>query len=279
MDFVFSFRHGCPLGRIVMVGESHGKQTPPIHALRTLKYYALVYLFKGRGLLRDASGNRRELGGGDAFLLRPGVPHHYGPLRHNCGGWNEYYIVFEGPVFDVWRKTHLLDKDCEFFRLAPDYLWLKRFQEVVDIRAVPSHQSSLSDISRLQLLLADILAHQSRLRVGDDEVEWRERAYALIAKNDGGRIDFRAIARILGVSYDTFRRRFARLAGQSPMQYHQTLLADRASTLLCGTRLTHAEIADRLGICDEFHFSRMFKKITGYSPRAFRTRFLTRMPP
>jgi len=37
-----------------------------------------------------------------------------------------------------------------------------------------------------------------------------------------------------------------------------------------GGNLTDRQIAERLGFCDEFYFSRRFKQLTGRSPRQFR---------
>lgn len=273
MDFVFQYKHGCPLGRIGMVGEANGAQVPPIKGMRKLGQYALIYLFGGSGTYSDTRGVRRDLTGGDAFLIFPELAHHYGPVS-NKRDWNEYYIVFEGPVFDLWRRESLLLEGDQFFRLEPVYMWLKRFREVVDQHAIPSPLSSLADISRLQLLLADILGYRAHALLGDDESAWLQRAYSLIETGLTARPDFQADARQLGVSYDVFRRRFAKLAGHSPMDYRQIRLVDRASALLCSTRKTNAEIAAELHICDEFHFSRMFKKITRESPGAFRNRFL-----
>jgi AraC-like DNA-binding protein len=270
-NFVFRYKHGCPLGRIVMIGESHGVRRK-MAGLRQLGYYALVYLFDGHGIYQDAGGRKRTLSGGDCFLLFPDVPHHYVPSG-DMQDWCEFYIVFEGPEFDLWRREGLLMEDDCFFRLEPAYLWLKRFREVVDMQAIPSPFSSLADLCRLQLLLADIQGHQAQALIGDDESAWLQRAYALIEAQVPGSPDFRAMARELGVSYDVFRRRFARLSGHSPGQYHLIRLMDRASSLLCKTRMTNAEIARELGICNEFYFSRMFAKVTGLSPRRFRTKF------
>jgi AraC-like DNA-binding protein len=41
-------------------------------------------------------------------------------------------------------------------------------------------------------------------------------------------------------------------------------------------RLPNKEIADRLGYCDEFHFSRRFRQVTGQTPRAVREAFFGR---
>ena len=273
MDFSFRFQHECPLGRIVWVGESSGAQIPSMRAMRELGHYGVVYLFQGHGFYQDARGTKRELADGDCFLLFPDIPHHYGPSRRP-DDWCEFYIVFDGPVFDLWRQRGLLRPENAFFRLEPVYMWLKRFREVVDHRAANSPEGVLADLSRLQMLLSDILTHEHRTRMGEDELAWLHRAYALIEETIPNRPNYRTIARKLGVSYDVFRRRFARLSGRSPSQYHLVSLMDRACGLLYKTRMTHAEIAAQLGLCDAFHFSRKFKQVTGLSPRQFRVRFL-----
>jgi len=272
VDYIFRYKYGCALGRIVMVGEMHGAQVPLMKGMRKLGHYAMVYLFEGHGRYEDKRGVKRELAGGDCFLLFPDIPHHYGPV-HDSRDWNEFYVVFEGPVFDLWRREGLLLEEDAFFRLEPIYMWLKRFREVVDQKAIPSPQSSLSDVSRLQVLLADILGCQANALIGDDESAWLQRAYALVEESEAGRPDYRAIAKRLGVSYDVFRRRFTRLSGQSPGRYHQVRVVDRACSLLCKTRLTHEEIAAQTGFCDAFYFARAFKQVTGITPKQFRARF------
>jgi AraC-like DNA-binding protein len=49
---------------------------------------------------------------------------------------------------------------------------------------------------------------------------------------------------------------------------------DRACELLSNQRTTIKEAAAATGFCDEFHFSRRFKQITGESPMHFRQRVL-----
>jgi AraC-like DNA-binding protein len=43
-----------------------------------------------------------------------------------------------------------------------------------------------------------------------------------------------------------------------------------AVELIHDSKLTIAEIAEKLGYCDQFHFSRQFKKALGKSPIQFR---------
>lgn len=74
----------------------------------------------------------------------------------------------------------------------------------------------------------------------------------------------------MGVSYETFPRRFTQIVGLSPIRYRNRFLIERACRLMQETHLNDKEIAYRLGSYDEFHFSRRFKQVVGRSPTEFR---------
>ena len=80
------------------------------------------------------------------------------------------------------------------------------------------------------------------------------------------------VARKLGFSYETFRKRFQKSVGTAPGRYHFDSRIDRAAALLHQGRHTIKEIAAELDFCDEFYFSRCFTRRFGLSPRAFRQR-------
>ena len=274
MDFVFNNQQGCPLGRITMIGESGHGQSPPIRGMRRLGRYALVYLYAGTGRYRDAKGRKRALHPGDCILLFPEIAHHYEPDTPR--EWGEFYIVFDGPIFDLWRRVGLVGDAEPVLALRPIAHWLARFRELYDARRAPSRESCVADLCKLQTLLGDILWSRKGAIMGSDERLWLEVACSMLSKEPSCRVNYENIARDLGVSYEVFRRRFRKLAGVSPNHYRQTRVIDQASRLLFITRKTLAEIAAELGFCDEFHFSKTFKKITGQSPTEFRREFLAR---
>jgi AraC-like DNA-binding protein len=79
-----------------------------------------------------------------------------------------------------------------------------------------------------------------------------------------------AIARSFGLSYETFRKEFARRAGQPPARYRLHRRIEQARILMKERNLSNKQIAETLGFCDEFHFSRRFHQVTGQNTRAFR---------
>ncbi len=75
---------------------------------------------------------------------------------------------------------------------------------------------------------------------------------------------------IAGLSASQLHRRFLDWAGTSPMDWVRRERVSAAKRLLVQTEATVGDIAARVGFPDPYHFSRVFRQITGQSPSAFR---------
>ncbi len=200
---------------------------------------------------------------GDLLFVYPGVPHGYGPGPGEK--WSELYVVFNGPVFEAWRQRGLLNVDHAMQRLEPISRWLPRLEAVVG-RGLPDNATGmLQRVCRLQQFLADIIQQPE---TKDEPVPWLETAMRELV--DGPGIAPAAIAEKLGLSYETFRKEFARRTGCPPARYRMKRLIEQAGVLMMERHLSNKELAETLGFCDEFHFSRRFREATGKSPRQFR---------
>ena len=78
------------------------------------------------------------------------------------------------------------------------------------------------------------------------------------------------IACALFVPKSSLQRRFKDETGRSLGRYIDGCLSLRAEGELLDPTLSIGEISERLGFCDQFYFSRKFKKTHGVSPRVFR---------
>ena len=78
----------------------------------------------------------------------------------------------------------------------------------------------------------------------------------------------------MGMPYETFRRRFTREIGIAPARFRAERTIEAACHLLQYTGMAGAQIAERLGYADEYHFSRRFKQLRGETPTQFRRRLL-----
>ena len=232
---------------------------------RVLDCYAVVLLIRGGGFFRDGLGHHVTLQEGSAFVLFPGILHEYGPGRNAT--WDELYVLFEGPAWDLWRERGLLDANRPVYPLFPLTVWESRLRRVWE-----SGLSPLEQLCRLQLFLAEARSFRDGSDTRADMQAWLAKAQALLSERALAADGVQQAAREMGVSYQTFRKRFRRLDGRPPGQYQTERVLEEAARRL----LTNAEpikrIAEAMHFCDEFHFARRFKKYTGVSPGAYRQR-------
>jgi AraC-like DNA-binding protein len=259
---------GSRLGRIQLSGLLRNSRGVPADPMRVLGSYALVYLLDGGGRYVDANGVSRAVRAGDLILLFPELAHGYGP--EGASSWTEFYLVFYGPVFDLWRAQRLLDPARPIRHLEPIDHWLRRFQSVLGAPRRPGLGPALLEVCRLQLVLGEALLGGAGSPVRPEDASWVSQACALLESDLDREVDMHELARSLGVSYDGFRKKFARIVGVPPLRYRSARIIDRACELMQRGVLTDKQISEQLGFRDEFYFSRRFKQITGRSPRDFR---------
>jgi len=240
--------------------------------MRLYDRYALVYLLNGSGRYRDASGRDRAVAAGDVIVVFPGVAHQYGPGLGEF--WDEFYLCFDGPVIELWRRYAILDPKNPIYHLEPVHEWLRRFESILGASRQPGSIPPLDEMCRLQQLLADMLLGGNQNPIDQSERNWASRTCALLEAEQDLPNDLAGFARSLGMNYESFRKRFTRAVGQPPAKFRMARLIDRACELMQQGRMSDKQIALSLGFCDEFYFSRRFKQVIGQSPRQFRQRFV-----
>jgi len=80
------------------------------------------------------------------------------------------------------------------------------------------------------------------------------------------------LARAAGVSVPHFCRLFQQHMGAAPLEHFRSIKVRLARELLTSTTARIKEIARRLGYDNLAHFTRLFVKDAGVSPREFRRR-------
>ena len=274
------------IGGVSLAGFIRDGPGIPANVMRVLGSYALVYVLHGGGTYQDALRGRLRVQAGDLIVVLPDVPHHYGPPPGKV--WNEFYVIFDGPVFDAWRAAGLLSRTGPQGRLGPLEYWRERLETAAGTLDDTGPAAGLASACRLQQFLADVLVTDSR------EQEWIARAKATLdtaalrattprvhtsrvtaprvaAEHADPTADdpVRAAARTARLPYDSFRKRFAREVGISPGRYYSARIIDHACRRLAGTAAI-ADVAAACGFCDAFHFSKRFKQHIGVSPAEFR---------
>ena len=93
---------------------------------------------------------------------------------------------------------------------------------------------------------------------------------SLIRKNLQNNLNIDDLARSVGISRRALYLRFEKHLGTSPLQEILRQRIEKAKSLLVGTTLPLAKIAELSGFGDPYNFSRAFRRETGISPREHR---------
>jgi AraC family transcriptional regulator len=138
-------------------------------------------------------------------------------------------------------------------------------------------QASELFIDHVAIALATHIAHTyGGMRVntrasGATLAHWQEqRAKELLASSYSGSITLADLARACELSVRHFTRAFRGSTGMSPHEWLLQLRLEKARTLLATTRRLPAEIALDCGFADQSHLSRVFRRIVGVTPGAWR---------
>ena len=99
-----------------------------------------------------------------------------------------------------------------------------------------------------------------------------EKAIMFMGANIQRSISLNEIASHVGLSVSRLTQLFCSLVGAAPISYLTRERIYRACHYLDAAELPIADIARIVGYEDPFYFSRVFKRITGLSPRAYRQR-------
>jgi transcriptional regulator GlxA family with amidase domain len=131
-------------------------------------------------------------------------------------------------------------------------------------------------VARLQLIDWHHIGQQpfatlTRNRQADDAIiakcqEW-------IAKHYDKDSPVAAMARLSGLAERSFKRRFARATGMSPMEYVHTLRLEESKHTLETTDVPIEAVANEAGYEDASFFGRLFRRKVGLTPAQYRKRF------
>jgi two-component system response regulator YesN len=94
----------------------------------------------------------------------------------------------------------------------------------------------------------------------------------LLSQDLSRNVDIKALASSVDLSASRLRHLFKDETGLTPAQYLKRLRLERARELMEGSFLRVKEVMPQLGITDESHFVRDFKKTHGLPPIKYRHR-------
>ncbi|MDR0932442.1 MAG: helix-turn-helix domain-containing protein [Victivallales bacterium] len=250
-------------------------------------FYELVLVISGEGL--HISGEERHpISAGDIFLIKPGNPHGY-EGEHHFSVYNILYLPekLALPRFDLAQEPGFR----AFFELAPElrrqFGFRKHFRlgktqldefALLSERIKQELESSQSGhyfrAVTLFMRLIERVSHacgNSAVYRENDALLRLGTVVTFMEQHQAESLTIKELADRAAMSPATLNRAFRRAVGKSPLNYLNELrIANAEQLLLANPALSIAEIALRCGFSDSNYFSRLFKKRTNRTPRAFR---------
>ena len=224
---------------------------------------------------------RAQPGRGSSSQLRPGETVIIPPRRPHVGDWensSEVVVLLIPPVAFERAADELLAKPT--FEIREQHLDDEPFVHPL-CSSIRDQFRSRFGVSRLfvestgNLLAEHILRNYAnttravRTRDGFTDGDIR-RITTLIDEQLEGGITVAEMAHAVKMGLHRFARNLRRSTGRSPYQFVQMRRIELAKRLLQQNAVDLSEISARLGFASQSHFTEVFRRATGFTPKVYR---------
>lgn len=221
-----------------------------------------VYFLSGHGTYTDKNGHIIPFNKDDFLLVEHGAP---------------YTIETDDCESEYVTTAFSLDKNSTFTSFGlPTFFSAKnddRFRlKVLSLLRIWEKNSVYSKLEA-RLVLNEIFLDIRKTIGGDTPLSPPSPvapAIEYINKNYNGDISPKSLAKLCLMSESYFRGQFRKYTGVSPLKYRENIRIDWAKKFLATNLFSITEIAEKLGYCDIYHFSKVFRQHCGITPSQYR---------
>lgn len=229
---------------------------------------AILIVCTGGGGWVLSQGKRQEVNTGDVVFIAPRQGHAYGANLENP--WTIEWVHFSGHETMAWHKSvmnrgfflHLSFGISPALELAQVYQTLQNgYEETWQLLAAVI----------LRQNLAELLKHR-RLRSNlPTSMEAVEATATWMSARLSDKVSLDGLAKKAGMSTSRYSDLFRQRYGFAPLDWFLRQRVRQACLLLDGTQEKIETVGREVGFTDPYYFSRIFRKIMGCSPRAYRS--------
>ena len=248
-----------------VVEETTRRAKPYMFHTRQIKDYDFsiaVLLLSGKIHYIFDSGADFVLEAGETLLIPPKIPHSFESFSTG-GSYCKLVVEFKGFALPELFLRHNIS----------DYKLTRAGFSEFKARIIALRERANAPEERERLMAIGSAMELLYLMLNYSDLAWQASDLIFRARTELEKPDFRPVSGIaeqLGVSRSWLDREFSKAFGVSPINYRRKCKLERAQIMLTGTDMTIKEIADRLGYCNQFHFTNEFKRWYGVSPRELR---------
>lgn len=255
----------------------------PVHRRRSSHAHAVYHLAlvrSGKGTF-ELSGKIQPVQTGSLFVVSPGELHAFERLPGETTCYDEVTIVLRDlksqplqlpfqRVLKAWCGLELQQPDFPTAldrsvaeSLTPKFLEVSNYlQQGGALGLFRSHTA----LGQLFTYLAELWQVEAT-----KPLDGFSQAKAYLDTFFHTSVSLNQLAQKVGLSYNYLSRGFKAKYGQTPMRYLRERRLEEADLLLKNTSYSLAQIADRVGISDEFYLSKLMKARHRMAPGRWRT--------
>jgi AraC-like DNA-binding protein len=238
---------------------------------RVREFHKFYFFLEGRGWIR-IGGIDYEPKPGQLFLLPAGVEHsfHTDPQHPFKKYWCHFFAnVGSVPLFEMLQAP-------AYVEVTEHSVVETLFRQLIDNakrRNTAGHLMVKSTLIECIAYFLDKADRRMSSRIGKSSHAIKlEPVLAYMEQHLAYGVTVEALSRIAHLSPNYFNRYFHEVFGVPPIQYMNRLKIEKAKQLLLSSNASVGEAAAALG-WELYYFSRVFKKMTGYAPHAYRKLF------
>ncbi|MCK4998608.1 MAG: helix-turn-helix domain-containing protein [Anaerohalosphaera sp.] len=230
-------------------------------------FHVVKYTIRGKGTL-TIGGQRHKLQSGVLSSFSPGVAHEYkadpsDPMEH-------IFITFIGAeAKSLLKKSGLSEKGS--IQVADQQAMLKLVETILNKGLEKSEYAEQICGSYLRILLMEMACEES---TGSERHMLARQSYLrckrFIDENFSEIYSMQQVADECDINVRYMSRLFKEYSYITPHQYVGRLKMNKAVNLLLNTPLSVAQVGLEVGYEDQYHFSRVFSRHHGASPRNYR---------
>lgn len=242
--------------------------------------YVLIYCVTGSGWYRvgekdSPSAKEHQVAANEYFILPADQPHAYGCSEETP--WTIYWVHFQGDHAAIYAKGAQQPQQVKPSMQSRIGYRNNLFEEIFTTLSQDHGIDALRFVSSLLHYYLASMRYLQQYRKAEasapkttDEDAIVEAAEHYMKENIGQRLTLGDMAAYVGYSVSHFSTIFRRKKGQSPLNYFNQLKIQDACERLKQTDIRINQLCYKVGIDDPYYFSRLFTRLVGCSPKAFR---------